>query len=210
MPLPPTPEVVALDRARLATPEHILGALFRAQETAHRRGAPLAGDAAFSLLARRLVEVLPDVATQTLETACSLRRREQESAPLIVTLLSEDLGYASERKRAFHQEAVRLLRQLGHALGLKAAEFDVRWNEGGVAVSGEAMLYSDRVWLQVSQSICDAGSILFRATTERGSCGRGQNHWARADQLADPVNLAEHIARTLRLPSPKAAAGLLL
>ncbi len=210
MPLPPTPEVAALDRARLTRPETVLSALFSAEEMVQRRGTTLTGDAAFALLARRLVEVLPDVAVETLETACSLRRREQERAPLIVALLSEDLSYDLPRKRAFHQEAVRLLRQLGLAFGLKPAEFDVRWNEGGPAVSGEAMFFSERVWLQVSQSVCDMGFVLFRATDERGSCGRGPNHWAQAAQLADPVNFAEHVARVLNLPSPKAAAGLLL
>ncbi len=210
MPLPPTPEAVALDRARLTTPERVMAALLSTMSVADRRGSALAGDAAFGLLARRLVEVLADVSPATLETACRFRRHQQESAPLVVTLLSEDLGYDPERKKAFRQEALRLLRQLGTALGLARSEFDVQWNEGGPAVSGEAFLFAEMVWVQVSQSVCDTGYVLFRATTERGSVGRGQNHWARAEQLADPVALAEHIARTLKLPSPAEAAGRLL
>ena len=209
-PLPPTPETTALDRRRLTTPQQVMAALFSAMDVAERRGTPLAGDAAFGLLARRLVEVLPDVGDSTLEGACNLRRHAQESVPLIVALLAEDLGYDSVRKHALHAEAVRLLRQLGKALSLPRTEFEVRWNEGEIAVSGEASLYTDRVWVQVCQSVYRLGDVMFRATTERGSCGHGQNHWARATQLADPVNLAEHIACTLRLPSPKETAGLLL
>ncbi len=131
------------------------------------------------------MEVLPDVGEATLEGACNLRRHEQKSVPPIVALLAEDLGYDSVRKHAFHAEAVRLLRQLGTAFGLPRTEFEVRWNEGGVAVSGEASLCTDRVWVPVCQSACHLGDVMFRATTERGSCGHGQNHWARATQLAD-------------------------
>ena len=210
MPLPPTPESVALSRSRLTTPGAVVAALFSALDAEERRGAPPTESAAFGLLARRLLEVLPKTDPVLLEAACRARQDRQERAPLIVALFSEDLGYDDARKHAFHHEAIRLLRQLGGALGLSRSDYDVRWNPGGVAVSGEAMLFTDRLFLQVSQTGCPLGDVLFRSTARRGDSGRGANHWARVEMLADPVRLAEHVARTLSLPSPAAAAGRLL
>lgn len=120
--------------------------------------------------------------------------------PAIVAILSEDISYHPERKRAFRAEATRLLRQLAAALGLEKGAYDLRWNEGGIAVSGEATLHGEAVYVQVSQGPFRA--VLFRRCEGRRDYRGQMNHWASAAELADPVSLAGRIAHELQLPRP--------
>ena len=120
--------------------------------------------------------------------------------PSIVALLAEPVGGDEARKRAFKAEAMRLLRALASALELGKGKYDLRWNEGGVAVSGEATLHADAVYVQVSQG--SYGAVLFRRCKGRRDYRGEANHWASAAELADPVGLADRIAHELRLVVP--------
>ena len=124
---------------------------------------------------------------------------ERGRPPAIVAILAEDIGYDAPRKRMFRAEATRLLKQLAGALGLGKADYDLRCNEGGVAVSGEATLHADALYVQVSQWSC--GAVLYRRCDGRRDYRGQMNHWASACELADPVGLADRIAHELRLPT---------
>ena len=55
------------------------------------------------------------------------------------------VAYDPEAKRLFHCHARAQLLKLAEALGLEPGEFDLRSNEGGIAVSGEITLHADRL-----------------------------------------------------------------
>jgi hypothetical protein len=97
-------------------------------------------------------------------------------------------------KRAFHSHARRQLKQLANALGLAPGSYDLRSNQGGIAVSGEVTLHADRLYVQACQPATghDSG-ILFRTCQDRKDYHGGPNNFASLDFLNRPAELAHRI-----------------
>jgi hypothetical protein len=104
------------------------------------------------------------------------------------------VSYDPEAKHLFHTHARRQLLRLAAALGFAPCAFDLRSNEGGIAVSGEVTLHADRLYVQVSQSAMgfDSG-ILFRSCEGRRDYVGGVNNFASLDLLHRPDELARRI-----------------
>jgi hypothetical protein len=104
------------------------------------------------------------------------------------------VAYDPEAKRAFHTKARRKLKQLADTLGLPPGGYDLRSNQGGIAVSGEITLHADRVYVQASQPATahDTG-ILFRTCQGRKDYYGGPNNFASLDLLNQPDELARRI-----------------
>jgi hypothetical protein len=103
-------------------------------------------------------------------------------------------AYNAAQKRCFHATARRRLRGLADLLGWDAATYDLRNNQGGIAVSGEITLHHDRVYIQVSQPATgqDTG-ILIRTCDGRRDYHGGRNHFASLHLLDDLPALAARI-----------------
>jgi hypothetical protein len=108
-------------------------------------------DPAFALLVRHLSEQIVGNPTEALEQACQLRLRERRNEPLILALLADPVGHDAPRKQVFRTECLRLLKLIAGGLGLEKADYDLRWNPGGPAVSGDACLHSDRIFVNLTQ-----------------------------------------------------------
>src|SRR5437868_566462 len=101
------------------------------------------------------------------------------------------VAYDPERKRLFHIHAERQLRKLADALGLKPDAYDLRSNEGGIAVSGEVILHSDRLYVDASQPATGADTgVMFRSCEGRRDYAGDRNHFASLDLLHTPARLA--------------------
>jgi hypothetical protein len=101
------------------------------------------------------------------------------------------VAFYPEQKRVFHQNARRQLQKLAAALGLEPGDFDLRSNKGGIAVSGEATLHADRLYVQASQPATGSNTgILFRSCEGRRDYVGGANHFASLDLLHEPAALA--------------------
>jgi hypothetical protein len=104
------------------------------------------------------------------------------------------VAYDAYAKEAFHRNARRRLKQLADALGLPPDAYDLRSNQGGVAVSGEIILHTDHLYVQVSQSTMGYdGGVLFRSCEGRNDYYGGPNHFASLDLLNRPEELARRI-----------------
>ena len=115
----------------------------------------------------------------------------------------QPVAYDPDKKRLFHRHARSRLLLLAAALGLGDSDYDVRSNEGGIAVSGEAILHADRLYVQVSQPATRADTgILFRSCDGRRDYVGGRNHFASLDLLNEPNALAALIRRNVVLPVP--------
>jgi hypothetical protein len=102
----------------------------------------------------------------------------------------------ADRKQRFHREARRRLLELADALGLAPNDYDLRRNEGGIAVSGEATIHADRLYVQVSQPATGSDTgILFRTCVGRRDYTGGRNNFAALDLLHRPSDLARLIKR---------------
>ena len=106
------------------------------------------------------------------------------------------VAYNSARKDVFHRRARLQLRRLAVALGLKPGAYDLRSNHGGIAVSGEAILHTDRLYIQVCQPVTrhDSG-ILYRTCNGQKDYVGGPNNFASLDLLNDPDELSRRIRK---------------
>jgi hypothetical protein len=110
------------------------------------------------------------------------------------------VAYDGEAKRAFHNHARRQLKQLAAALGLPPQSYDLRSNAGGIAVSGEATLHADHLYVQASQPpIGQDTGILFRTCQGRKDYHGGPNNFASLDLLNRPEDLARRIKEACRV-----------
>jgi hypothetical protein len=100
-------------------------------------------------------------------------------------------SYDGATKRAFHIHARRQLKRLADALGFAPGDYDLRSNQGGIAVSGEVTLHSDHLYVQACQPATghDTG-ILFRTCQGRRDYCGGTNNFASLDLLNRPNELA--------------------
>jgi len=87
-----------------------------------------------------------------------------------------DVGQA--KKEAYLKNGKAWLRLLAEKLGLTPAQYELRVNRGGIAVSGEVTLHSDTLYLQLFES-CIGGrgvSVLYRSCHGRADYTGGANH----------------------------------
>jgi len=104
------------------------------------------------------------------------------------------VAYDDRAKRLFHSRARSQLRRLATELSLQPGSYDLRSNQGGIAVSGEITLHSERLYVQAAQSVMghDNG-ILFRTCKGRKDYVGGPNNFAPLDLLNRPEELARRI-----------------
>jgi hypothetical protein len=106
------------------------------------------------------------------------------------------VAYDPKAKRLFHSHARRRLLELAAALGFTPCAFDLRSNEGGIAVSGEITLHAERLYVQASQPATGSDTgILFRSCEGRCDYIGGRNNFASLDLLHRPAELADLIRR---------------
>jgi hypothetical protein len=106
--------------------------------------------------------------------------------------------YNETAKRKFSFAARGRLHALAAALELAPGTYDVRWNAGGIGVSGEATLHGDHVYVQVSQPFGGADTgVLYRRCNGRRDYTGGRNGFAPLSSLNHIDALAAVIETTL-------------
>lgn len=110
------------------------------------------------------------------------------------------VSYDAMAKHAFHSRARRQLKQLAAALGLAPGAYDLRSNQGGIAVSGEVTLHADHLYVQACQPATghDTG-VLFRTCQGRKDYHGGPNNFASLELLNRPEDLARRIKEVCRV-----------
>ena len=66
-------------------------------------------------------------------------------------------AYDDAQKRRFHATGRKRLKALAAALGFEPGSFDLRCNQGGIAVSGEITLHADTLYVQICQPATGCG-----------------------------------------------------
>lgn len=102
--------------------------------------------------------------------------------PIRPILLRPFVAYNAEHKHAFKLAARHFLRNL--AMALNEPGHPLRWNEGGIAVSGEATLHMDDLYVQVSESMFNGTpSILYRSCKSDRDYSGNQNNFCIFERL---------------------------
>ena len=109
------------------------------------------------------------------------------------------LSYAPDcYKKRWHAQARMRLKDLARVLGLEPGSYDIRSNYAEIAVSGEAILHGEHVYIYASQpSRGNDTGILFRRCNGRRDYTGQRNHFASLDILNDTEALATKIERAL-------------
>jgi uncharacterized protein (DUF2164 family) len=127
------------------------------------------------------------------------------AAKKLALLVSQPIGYNEKRKAEFKRLATKLMKELVKELDLEAGTYDIKWNAGGIAVSGEVWLFHDNVFIEFSQSALGP-MFYYRKPKDRKNSVHpdmtvGRNHWLRYDQLIDMPSAARIIKINVCLPT---------
>lgn len=91
------------------------------------------------------------------------------------------------KKETLHTSGRSFLRGLAKELCIEDGAFDVRSNKGGIAVSGEVILHSDKIYVQLSESCIGSGgiSVMYRNCAGRKDYCGGTNNFVDVSSLQE-------------------------
>jgi hypothetical protein len=136
-----------------------------------------------------------------MDAIAELRRK-----PALIALTHKGVAYDERAKKLFLSDGRKALRALADALGLPDASYDIRTNRGGPAVSGEVVLHSDSIYVQLDLGCMGRGrEVMFRKVAHRQDYVGDRNYWASVQELLTPVRFAARIRRELNLSRDSAA-----
>jgi len=98
-------------------------------------------------------------------------------------------------KEEYRKLGRRILKAIVELMGLQKGEFDIRWNAGGQAVSGDHTLHTDWFYLALHDN-CSLGWFYFRTCKDRKDYTGGPNriyNWTTftahgLQELVDAIN----------------------
>jgi hypothetical protein len=109
-------------------------------------------------------------------------------------------AYDKKGKALFHKLAKAALTEVGLDLGHNKST--VRSNLGGVAVSGEITLHTDRIYIQISRGVLGKSKgIMFRSVKCATDHYGGPNHFTSLQALAE--NYEETLDKFRRTARPE-------
>lgn len=103
----------------------------------------------------------------------------------VIKMLQLKPHYDSVHKAEFKRLSRKLLREVAKQLDLTKETYDIRWNEGGIAVSGDATLHHDKFYVMFNLDLCDW--VLVRTCNGRKDYTGGPNMSYPFERLADGV-----------------------
>jgi hypothetical protein len=83
-------------------------------------------------------------------------------------------SYNEQVKATFKKEGMALLRKTVKLLGLAKVSYDLRYNAGGIAVSGDCTLHSETFYVTFN---LDFAGVLVRTCKGRKDYTGGPNRW---------------------------------
>jgi len=88
--------------------------------------------------------------------------------------LSSNSEYNEERKLEYRNLGRKLLKKIVELMGLQKGEYDISWNPGGIACSGDHMLHTDKVYLALHDNL-GSGWFYWRSCVGRRDFSGGTN-----------------------------------
>lgn len=135
------------------------------------------------------------------KTAALLKCREKQSIrlqkPRLIQIAEKPIGYNAERKNEFHNEAKKQLEKLAKYLGYKKEDYTLSVNMGGIAASGETILHTEHIYIEVFQGIGSIGDVMYRRVDSRQDTTGKRNNFAYLRDLNDLKAFARKVHHRL-------------
>ena len=117
---------------------------------------------------------------------------EKSLREFVKTTKTVSLSYNHEAKERWHRLGRRVAKALAERLN---GQFDVRFNRGGIAVSGETTLHGEWLYLQFAVScLGPSQGFMYRSCEGRRDYTGGPNRWMQWDELLDLDKAAAKLA----------------
>lgn len=94
--------------------------------------------------------------------------------------LTNTAQYDVEKKEEYRRLGLRILYHITEQLGLDQTMYEIRWNPGGIAVSGDHVLHTDKIYLALHDNL-GTGWFYWRTCNGRKDYTGGPNRtlpWA--------------------------------
>ena len=89
-------------------------------------------------------------------------------------------------KERWHRLARRVAKALAKRMGLEPSEYDIRYNRGGILVSGDTYLHTTGLYVDLSIScLGPEWGFMYRSCEHRKDFTGGANRWMKWDELLD-------------------------
>lgn len=85
---------------------------------------------------------------------------------------AKNSSYNEGVKELYRKRGQKWIRQLAKALCLEKKDYDVRWEAGGIAVSGDITLHHEKFYIQINEF-----GVYWRACRGRKDYTGGPNRW---------------------------------
>lgn len=96
-------------------------------------------------------------------------------------------------KEEYRKLGRKILGYIAEQMGLQKGEFEIRWNPGGVACSGDHTLHTDKVYVALHDNI-GSGWFFWRTCGGRKDYTGGPNQIVRWDRFVAPGGLEKLIS----------------
>ena len=106
----------------------------------------------------------------------------EQNISKMLQLATVGCGGNLANKTAFARTAKTVLHEVAGRMGLAAKDYDLKFNPGGPAVSGEVTLHSDTSYVQFSADAKHLGVMVRSCAGRKDYCG-GKNNWISWDEL---------------------------
>lgn len=88
--------------------------------------------------------------------------------------LTKGASYNVDLKDEYKRLGKKILKEIAEKMGLLPSEYDIRWNPGGIACSGDHTLHTDYVYLALHDN-SGAGWFYYRTCKGRNDYSGGPN-----------------------------------
>jgi hypothetical protein len=96
--------------------------------------------------------------------------------------LTDTAQYNEENKEKYRKLGKKILQELANQIGLAKGQYDIHWNPGGIACSGDHTLHGEKFYVALHDNT-NSGWFYYRTCNGRQDCTGGRNIIVYWDQL---------------------------